>query len=249
MKLNCPDCGRLIRAEDIALDTGWAKCSACHEVFPLKRLLPDYASAESERPAPPNERPFDAWAIVQRTPDRLMIHLPPCGMRAGAWGMLFFALFWTGFIAFWTAGALGVFFNNGQVQWENLLFASFSTPFWIVGFGMLGGVLWLARGSRTVYLDASQMVTQLRCLAWRRRRVYDRSDVQHAREGRAIVANENQTANYSPYSVEIIFTQGSFRLPANSVAEQNWLMAEINAFLQATPYRPPLFGSLSPDLD
>ena len=62
-------------------------------------------------------------------------------MRAGTWGLLGFATFWLAFIAFWTVRALGVFFNGGQVHWENAIFAAFSTPFWLVGFGMLGGVL------------------------------------------------------------------------------------------------------------
>ena len=248
MKIHCPECSAVVAAENISLPTGWAKCGRCNEVFKLADAAPDYVPAGPQAATPVVERPFDAWAVVERSDQRLMIHIPAQGMRSGTWGMMFFALFWTGFVAFWTAGALGVFFNNGQIQWANAIFACFSIPFWLVGFGMLGGVLWIARGTRTVYLDASQLVTEMRCLLWRRRRARSRDQVQHARE--AVVQVQSNQPQNSPCGVEIIFVKGSFRLPCNSEAEQAWLLFEINDFLQQTPYWPKLeadFGSLLDD--
>jgi hypothetical protein len=151
--------------------------------------------------------------------------------------MLGFAIFWLAFISFWTAGALGVFFNHGRVRPQNALFAAFSTPFWIVGIGMLAGVLWSARGTRRVYLDASTLYTESRCLFARWRKTIDRADVQHAREG-IMKVRRNDNSDYTPYSVEIIFTKGSYRLPCNSQAEQAWLLGQINDFLKIVPYRP-----------
>ena len=236
MKLACPSCNQEIPAADISLNSGWAKCTACNEVFQLAAILPGYERKETV--ALPVERPFDAWPVVEREPERLLVHIPPHGMRAGHWALLGFAIFWLAFITFWTAGALGIFFGKGKINWEDSWFAAFSTPFWLVGFIMLGSVVWLARGSRTLYLDASQMLTELRCGWLRRRKVLDRADVQHARKGVSPAKRENEDSTYTPLSVEVVFTRGSFRLPCASEAEQAWLLQEINDFLKTTPYRP-----------
>jgi hypothetical protein len=245
MKIECPACHQAIPAEDASLETGWGKCRRCGEVFKLADVLPGYTPPAPAAPAVP-ERPFDAWAVLERDKDRLAIQIPAQGMRADTWGLLGFATFWLAFIAFWTAGALGVFCPGNQaraIHWENAIFAAFSTPFWLVGFLMLGGVLWAARGSRTAYLDASILQTQLRCLVWRRRKTIERSAVQHAREAAAGVRNNDTGSSYFPCSAEIIYEKGSFRLPCASAPEQKWLIAQINDFLQSVPYRP------SPDTD
>jgi predicted Zn finger-like uncharacterized protein len=241
MKVTCPNCRQVIPADDIALDKGWAKCVRCNEVFQLAQLVPEYEAAAAPAAKPP-ERPFDAWVVTERDGDRLIIHVPPMGMRAGTWAMLGFATFWTGFIAFWTAGASGLLFGAkpGAV---NIGFAAFSIPFWLIGFGMLGGVLWTARGSRVVLLDASKMVTELRCLFWRRRKLIDRAAVQCAREGVVTVKSDQPSSTYFPYPAEIIYEKGSFKLPCNSETERAWLLAEINGFLQQVPYRPSAFDA------
>jgi hypothetical protein len=102
---------------------------------------------------------------------------------------------------------------------------------------MLGGVTWMARGTRSVMIDAAQLTTELRCSLWRRRRTIDRDQVQCAREGTAMVKSENQSS-YTPFSAEIIFTKGSFRIPCNSEAERDWLIGEINDFIKKVQFDP-----------
>lgn len=230
MKVNCPECGRQIAAGDISLDSGWAKCASCDEVFELARLVPGYTPRATTGADLP-DRPFDATAIVQREDRTLVAHLPAQGMRAGTWGLLGFMVFWLGFIAFWTVGAAAA---GGA-------FAMFSIPFWGVGLTMLGSIVWMSRGTRSVYIDPARMTTELRCLFWRRTRSTSREDVQCAREGKSFPFMGNNQPYpgfnpYSPYSVEIVFTKGSFRFPCNSEAERAWLIGAINNFLSATPY-------------
>lgn len=214
----------------MSLDTGWAKCEACNEIFPLAEV----DGYQPGAPAPPAiERPFDAWAKLLREPHKLGIVIPPHGMRAGTWGLFAFATTWLSFITFFTyfwhqgAGNFGGFFGN--VDWMTI-------PFWGVGFLLIGSVLWASRGSHSVYLDGNQMVTELRCLVWRRRRFISRDKVQCARRGVAIVKDDRST--YQPNSVEIVYENGSFPLPCNSPAEEAWLIGEINDFLKSTPYSP-----------
>lgn len=249
MKVTCPACRETVAAENISLDSGWAKCSRCQDVFELASVLPGYRQpTPGSRGTPAKlERPFDSWAIVERSERKLYLHVPAHGMRAGTWGLVGFSIFWLGFVAFWTAGALGAFWagQNG-FQWENILFAAFSAPFWLVGFGMVGTTLWMARGTRTVYFDPSVFYSELRCLIWRRRRTISRELVQHARVGTLPMKNQNRNGVDQPwYSVEIVHTRGSFQVPCDSVAERDWLVAEINDFLQSVPYEPRAdFGTL-----
>jgi len=231
MKVNCPNCGEIVPAEGLALDTSWGKCTACHEVFRLADVIEGYVAPSEEQVPGKPERPFDAWAVVERQLDRLLIHIPPHGLRAGTLALLGFAIFWLAFVAFWTAGALGLLFN-GQMRGVNIVFLCFSIPFWLVGFGMLGGVLWASRGSRTVYFDGVEMVTGLRCLLWRRRRVHDLATVQNARQSSQKTSSDEEFAT-DTYSVEIVYSSGSLVLPCSSRAEQQWLLAEINDYLQS----------------
>ncbi len=239
MKLHCPQCGQLVPAENIYLATGWATCPACHELIRLAEVVPDFAPAGPAEPKP--QRPFDAHALLERTPQRLLLHLPARGVKGGHWALVGFAIFWLAFTAFWTAGALGF---GRAIQLWNLAFAAFSIPFWLVGFGMLIGVLFAARAEYTVRIDASFLVAQVRCLFWRRRRVIDRAQVQHARAGKRFRTGRMESSPEQLWPVEIVFERGTFRLPCESREEQAWLISEINDFLQAVPYRPAPFPSM-----
>jgi hypothetical protein len=227
MKVHCPSCRELILSTDIDLSSGWAKCAACHEVFELSNLLPGYRSQELSSKGS-LERPFNARAVVDQSPQLLDIAIPRQGFRVATLAMLGFATFWLGFIAFWTAGALGVFFGGGPPQPANIGFAAFSTPFWIVGFVMLGGVAWSAFGTKRVQLDANELRTETRCLLYFRRRTIDRMQVQCAR--RHVPKTQDQNTSY--YGAEIIFEKGSYLLPADDEAEADWLIAIINDSLK-----------------
>lgn len=232
MKIVCPECRRSVPVEHISLETGWGKCAGCHDVFRLSDVLDGYRPLDADAEAA-HERPFDAWAVVQREGDQMIVHIPPEGMRAGTWALLGFTTFWLAFIAFWTAGALGVFFG-GQIQPANVAFAAFSTPFWLVGFGMLGATIWMARGTRTAYFAPDVVAFQKKCLIWRRRRSWPRTAVQHARAAAMQSTTANQHAPSKP-GVEVVYENGSFLLPCNSEAEQSWLLSEINRFLRSAP--------------
>jgi hypothetical protein len=232
MKISCPNCSRTIPAADVALDKGWAKCTACDEVFRLADLVEGYPA--EERLEVICERPFDARVVLKRDGEQLTIHVPPLGVGLPAVGLLAFAVFWLGFIAFWTMGALGLIFGRGNVNAGNIAFAAFSIPFWVVGVGLLGGVVWLTRGKKYVLIDPGMMVTETRCLAWHRTRQVGRDQVQCAREYESVIRNENTTTRR--LAVELVYRGGVYRIPAVNAAEQAWLVAEINSFLQAVPF-------------
>ncbi|HEY9827287.1 MAG TPA: serine/threonine-protein kinase [Stenomitos sp.] len=92
---------------------------------------------------------------ITRTADSLEILLPPAASNpAGLVGLLCmggFAIAWNSFILMWTALALRAPFPI------NLGFSLFSLPFWIVGLGMAGGVIFGLWGRVRIRLDAQQI--------------------------------------------------------------------------------------------
>ena len=211
----------LVPAEDLNLETGWGKCRECQELFSLAPIV-------AALPEPIPERPINARTLMENSGGELQIDAPAQGMRAGTCGLAFFAMFWTAFIAFWTAGALGVL-GGAKPRAFNLLFASFSIPFWLVGIGMLYAVGWAVWGSFTVRFDRQGMWTVRRCLAWSRSRFVELEYVQLARPFQATVKASGVT---KPHAVEIVYQGGSFTIPTDSEPEVLWLVAVINSFLK-----------------
>jgi hypothetical protein len=142
-------------------------------------------------------------------------------------GTLGFATFWLVFIAFWTAGALGVF--GGKPPGANWVFAAWSIPFWLAGFGMIAGVAWKLWGTKSLRLTRDGLQTWQRCVVWSRSRWVDIDQVQHARSYDPGVKAERARL----HAVEVVYQRGSFVLPADSKAEEQWLIAEINDFVKA----------------
>ena len=81
-RLNCPTCGGLISAGNLALNTGLAKCIVCDELFLLESLIPDFANPKREIPTP--VRPFNARATIESSQTELVIRITPVWPRNSA---------------------------------------------------------------------------------------------------------------------------------------------------------------------
>jgi hypothetical protein len=123
MKLACPRCGRPIEAASINVTADLAQCTACNEVFKASDLLPDVSPPESLDPPAGSKITFR-----RENESDGVFEIPRRSPGAGGVVSIGFAIFWIAFVAFWTWGA-----SHGGG-----LFAAFSIPFWLVGFGMLG---------------------------------------------------------------------------------------------------------------
>lgn len=239
MKPICPSCHQEVPVEDVALDTGLGRCRFCNEIFEIPELVEHIrkiqAGAERSNIKLTPVKPADSRIRLVRKEDKLLIYLPPWGLRGPTVPLLIFNLVWLGFIAFWTVGALGIFFRPGKpLQWENIIFSLFSIPFWLIGFGMLGGTLGTMLSRRIVYLDSSWLESRWQCLFLRFRRQISREVVQMARVARPPF---NDTRNPS-FGIEVVYQGGRIKIPCESQEEQDWLLAEVKQFLETVPYRP-----------
>jgi hypothetical protein len=88
-------------------------------------LVDTYLSRRSALEVSP--RPFDTRIQLSTAPGTFDLTVPPLPLSPRTLTPFGFVLFWFGFIAFWTHGAL----RAGGI------FAAFSIPFWTAGIGML----------------------------------------------------------------------------------------------------------------
>lgn len=234
MKITCPTCQNVLPVEQVSIDTGWAKCVDCQEVFQVEEIAKSLPATKDgvKFVSSPRERPFDAKVIIASHGNQFALEVPKTGIQAGHWGLLGFATFWTAFIAFWTAGALGFVGGNGPqgvAQWG---FAAFSIPFWIVGIGMFVGVIYSTQSHRRVAIDASSAIFDIQCLGLRRTKRLERSQIQAARFHEPKVQSSKDPP--PSQSVEIVYEGGSFVVPCQTESEAKWVLHSINSFLQST---------------
>lgn len=126
MELICPDCKATISPDNVNISSDLAKCHKCNSIHKASEL------ADSKSIDKINNPPSGTKMIIKRGfDDSIELFYPKKGFTASVIPQLFFSIFWLGFISLWTLGA-----SQGSV-----IFALFSIPFWLVGFGMLGGLI------------------------------------------------------------------------------------------------------------
>jgi eukaryotic-like serine/threonine-protein kinase len=183
----------------------------------------------------PLRQPAGSRVVLEREPDDrlLRVFVPPRGLTAQSASTGAFALTWTGFVGFWTAGVV-----TGGAP---LLVGLFSLPFWYAGLKMgkrfvddLRGttefVVSAGGGEKEVYFFSLRVVGafgDVREAAGDSRDLDLASvDVQMYQNGQAVTA--------------MILREGTkqHELGADlDQVEQEWLSSEINSFLQSAVYR------------
>ena len=221
MKPICPSCHQEIPVEDVDLDTGLGRCRFCNEIFEIPELterIRQLQTTEEKKPKAPPVRPGDSRIRLVRKEDKLLIYLPPWGLRGPTIALFLFSVFWLGFVAFWTAGALGIFFNPGKAPgWENIIFSLFSIPFWLVGLGMLGGALTGMLSHRIVYLDSAWLESRWQCLFVKFRKQISREDVQMARVAAPPIFRSTSNDQPNPsFGIEIVYRGAKSTFPAKA---------------------------------
>lgn len=139
MQLFCKKCGKQVLAEDMDLGMALAKCRACSSVFSILDVLnegtePGGAAAKSERlPAPlPKGYKVDEFGRE--------LAITYSWFSVGAFALLFFCIFWDGFLVVWyVAGFNGLI--NGQMGAMAITLLLFPILHVAVGIGLTYAVV------------------------------------------------------------------------------------------------------------
>lgn len=153
MKILCPSCHVPVAAEDVALETGLAKCRTCNSVFRFDDL-PELARS-LVRPRPRVEKPNSlvTWD------DGYGLTLQYRWFSPKFVFMAFFCLFWDGFLLFWYLMAFG----SG-----NLLMLLFPLIHVAAGIGITYWTLAGFLNTTTVAIDGNRLRVSHHPLPWGR---------------------------------------------------------------------------------
>ncbi|MFK8044863.1 MAG: hypothetical protein AB8B72_05170 [Crocinitomicaceae bacterium] len=142
MNLNCANCNTEIKSENINISTDLAKCEKCGSIHKVSDLT---KSLKKKDFTPPN----GSKIIMEKGMDgKIEMTYPSKGFSLSLVPQILFAIFWLGFISFWTWGA-----SQGSI-----IFAMFSIPFWLVGLSMIAGIINSANEIQTIFLDRHKLI-------------------------------------------------------------------------------------------
>jgi hypothetical protein len=100
MQLSCRACGKAIPAADVNIDKAIAKCQACNAVFGfLDQVQGGHSSAVRQPVGMPKGFKLDNWGPELTINWRWYSH--------GVWVLLFFCIFWDGFLVMWYSVGIG----------------------------------------------------------------------------------------------------------------------------------------------
>lgn len=125
MEIKCPQCGKILSPNSININTDLAKCENCNNIFKISEAIDDLEILNISSPT------IGSKISLSKNDEDIEIVVPAKKFSASDIFPIFFALFWVGFLVFWTIGAA-----KGSI-----LFALFSIPFWIMGTAMIIGLI------------------------------------------------------------------------------------------------------------
>ncbi|MEO1671771.1 MAG: serine/threonine-protein kinase [Cyanobacteria bacterium J06631_2] len=103
------------------------------------------------------EQPKYSKILLHKTVEEIEVLIPASGFTAQLPFLIFFTLFWNGFLVVWTGGASLAPFPI------DLVFALFSIPFWIVGLYLIGGILFTLWGKTKLKITSQQISLTYEC--------------------------------------------------------------------------------------
>jgi hypothetical protein len=217
--LKCPRCGRKAGQPGGA---GVVICGGCGwrgsvmEWGPATAADPVAGAADPDRPPPGTKvtrRELGGGGVAWE--------VPPSGKSGG---LLFFAVFWNGFMILFTSLATGAMFKGGfDGAGPGWLGALFLIPFWAVGIGMACAALRIKFARHLVVVDPREVVLIRSMFGRIKRRALARDSLE------TIEKREFYQQNYQPvHGIELRGRTGKLRFgTALSEEEKDWLVADL----------------------
>jgi hypothetical protein len=170
MQLRCPRCGEGIVAEDVNVATSIAKCRACNEVFDFTGQIEPSQAMVPIAPQPATLKIFEDDAPVieagyrdAEAPSQKLL-IVKRWFTPSVFFLVFFCLFWDGFLVFWYAMAI----KNGI--WLMMLFPILHLA---AGVTITYSTLATLFNSTKILLDGASLRIAIGPLPWRGNRVLD----------------------------------------------------------------------------
>ncbi|MFN5815923.1 MAG: serine/threonine protein kinase, partial [Pseudanabaena sp.] len=163
------------------------------------------------------EKPLGSRIDLKKTDSFLEINIPPTGWRGEGISLLIFAIFWNVFLIFWTSLAARAGF-----------FALFSIPFWLVGIGMAYAALSTVFGKVRLVIGDRSFSLEWDILG-AKRRIQGKTQDLRPLELKSFYEVNNQPV------MQLCLNQGVYSHKFGSGlsrVEKEWLMQEINDFLE-----------------
>lgn len=148
MRIDCPECGTEVLADDLNIDRLLAKCRSCNAVFGFSDQLPDHlrVPALAGEVRPRAEVPLPKGFEVRDDGKRLEIRQP--WYSVAAYFMIPFTLFWNAFMAVW----YGIAFTTGM--WPMAVFGLLHLG---VGVAMVYGTVCMFVNSTTLQVEGTAL--------------------------------------------------------------------------------------------
>ncbi len=158
-QVQCPNCSARVTAADINIAALIAKCAQCDHVFPLPGVTSGVADLRKTLPAP--ARPD---GIVHEDGPGGELYIRRRWFHPSAFGLLFFCIFWDGFLVFWYAMAFNALFQGkGAFVWVPILFPILHVA---VGVGLTYTVVATILNKTQILVDGDTLHIRHRPILW-----------------------------------------------------------------------------------
>jgi hypothetical protein len=193
----------------------------------LQQARTELARRNTSRSLAP--RPFDTRIELEATRDRLRLCIPAPRFSAAALLPLTFVGIWFAFLTFWTAMAARA----------SLVFAGFSLPFWVAGFGLARRALFPMFQVTTLELGPEEGTIETLPVGGKTRLV--RKELR-ARAGKHRRWKADSTGASSRPEQAVILEHGTKAFPllaGYSLPERRWVLSELKTWLAAREEETP----------
>jgi phage FluMu protein Com len=246
MELKCTKCGDNMDSMLANVQTDLIQCPSCKTIHKLSTLMagqrgdanlyqkPVYKSNYGHRELANisdnlPEKPRGSSIDVLATFSTIEITLPPVGMRGEDIFLGGFSTLWLSFVAFWT------FFASQA----STLFAMFSIPFWLAGFGMVSSLIKKITERQEIELDSQNLTVRKKGLFSVKEEKIPFYMIDNIRRGNTSIkdmfsnmtVNNNNNSNNPKLTTIPIIQVGVKEVPFFENAlevEQNWAIELLN---------------------
>jgi serine/threonine protein kinase len=171
-------------------------------------------------------QPVGSRIVLERTPHRLDLSIPPGGVlktesNMAKAGLVIYLLF---FLLIWVGTAISV-----EALWPLIAFCLFLTPVWVFGVRWLWSGLSPLVVTTHLHIDQHSFHLYQQILGWRYRQASGDTHQLHE-----IKLTEKSQTNQEPLIVCCELTEGTFTHKFGNgltLVEKRWLVREISAFL------------------